>query len=350
LKRIARLVMAESARMNASRRKQFPFFSTIDTLRASQPHPSGLDLLKYVLRGLFTLRAHNVWTAFLSRGIGGDQTRAQAQPHLLWKLQRPYLTSKAGLREKLAWLRAHHDWMDAKLPAPMVAQLYRRGTADLARHSNAAGDVEYLWSLAFDPQFAKEGELILKLVRHANGRHDRLVALAFTVYCERGRCIAHIGCLQGPSGPEGAHWIHQATKDFHGLRPMVAAVVGLAALCRQTGIDRVRAISQAEHIYGTRWRRRGRVKFDYDAFWAELGGQRAGAGWQLPMQLPRKDFAEIASQKRAQYRRRFALEDALAAQIGTALETRNDLAPVGIAIGTALSACARPASSPSLVR
>jgi len=336
--------------MNASCRKQFPFFSTIDTLRTSQPRPSGLDLFKYVLRGLFALRAHNTWTAFLLRGIGGGQTRAQAQPHLLWKLQRPYLTSKAGLREKLTWLRAHHDWMEARLPAAMVAQLYRRGEADLARHTNTAGDVEYLWCLAFEPQFAKEGELILKLVRRANGRDDRLVALAFTVYCERGHCIAHIGCLQGPSSPQGADWIRQATKDFHGLRPMVAAVAGLLALCAHTGLDQIRAIAQAEHIYGTRWRRRDRVKFDYDAFWAELGGLRRGAGWQLPAQLPRKDFAEISSQKRAQYRRRFALEDELAAQIGAALDTRGDAAPAGILVGVALNACARPASSPSLAR
>lgn len=336
--------------MHASSGKQFPFFSTIDMLRASRPRPSALDLFKYVLRGLFALHAHNVWTAFLLRGIGGGQTRAQAQPHLLWKLQRPYLTSKAGLREKLAWLRAHHDWMDARLPAQMVAQLYRQGTADLARHTNEAGDVEYLWCLAFEPQFAKEGELVLKLVRHAHGRNDRLVALAFTVYRERGQCVAHIGCLQGPSGPDGADWIRQATKDFHGLRPMAAAVVALLALCRQTGLDQVRAIAQAEHIYGTRWRRRDRVKFDYDTFWAELGGLRTETGWQLPMRLPRKDFAAIASQKRAQYRRRFAFEDQLAAQIGNALDPRgDDAAPARIVADVALNACAHPASSPSLV-
>jgi len=331
--------------MHASCGKQFPFFSTIDTLRASQPRPSGLDLLKYVLRGVLALRAHNAWTAFLQRGIGGGQTRAQAQPHLLWKLQRPYLTSKAGLRQKLAWLRAHHDWMEASLPVPLVAQLYRRGTIDLARLTNTAGDVEYRWCLAFEPQFAKEGELVIKLVRHVQGRHDRLVALAFTVYRERECCVAHIGCLQGPSAPAGADWIRQATKDFHGLRPMVAAVVGLLALSRQTGLDQIRAIAQAEHIYGTRWRRRGRVKFDYDAFWAELGGVSAGAGWQLPTELPRKDLAEVASQKRAQYRRRFALEDALAAQIGTALSAGEDDDATA-----ALSAYARPASNPSLVR
>ena len=258
--------------MNASCRKQFPFFSTIDTLRTSQPRPSGLDLFKYVLRGLFALRAHNTWTAFLLRGIGGGQTRAQAQPHLLWKLQRPYLTSKAGLREKLTWLRAHHDWMEARLPAAMVAQLYRRGEADLARHTNTAGDVEYLWCLAFEPQFAKEGELILKLVRRANGRDDRLVALAFTVYCERGHCIAHIGCLQGPSSPQGADWIRQATKDFHGLRPMVAAVAGLLALCAHTGLDQIHKPTGAMDLRMIALSRILLDNFDHiKAYWIMLG-------------------------------------------------------------------------------
>lgn len=339
--------------MNESGRQPSSFFSTIGTLRTSRPRPSGLDLFKYVMRGLFAIHAHNAWARFLAQRIVGGQTRAQAQPHLLWKLQRPYLTSEVGLRQKLAWLREHHDWMATNLPVDLVARLYLRGTVDLARHNDDTSTIDYTWCLAFEPQFAKEGELVIKLVRSTGTRQDRLVALAFTVHRERDRWVAHIGCVQGPSSPHAADWIRQATKDFHGLRPMVAAVVALLAVCRSSGLEQVRAIAQAEHIYGARWRRRDRVKFNYDGFWAELGGVRDAAGWQLPPNLPHKSFADIASQKRAQYRRRFALEDDLSRQISTTIGPRGlaiDGFAAGAAPAAAISAYGRPANTPALAR
>ncbi|MDF3007959.1 MAG: hypothetical protein K0R86_1826 [Enterobacter kobei] len=47
-----------------------------------------------------------------------------------------------------------------------------------------------------------------------------------------------------------------------------------------------------------------------DEFWASLDGTPDNAWrWKLPLQLERKSLDSIASKKRAEYRRRFALMD-----------------------------------------
>ncbi len=52
------------------------------------------------------------------------------------------------------------------------------------------------------------------------------------------------------------------------------------------------------------------------SFWLSLGGEaRADDLFTLPLQMERKALEEIASKKRAEYRRRYALLDALNTQV-----------------------------------
>ena len=74
-------------------------------------------------------------------------------------------------------------------------------------------------------------------------------------------------------------------------------------------------MSNATHIYRS-WRYRkkkeGKLLADYDSFWLSLGGQKQDNGhFMLPLAMPRKPMEEIASKKRAEYRRRYALLDSL---------------------------------------
>ena len=57
----------------------------------------------------------------------------------------------------------------------------------------------------------------------------------------------------------------------------------------------------------------------YDEFWETLDGKkRSTFCWQLPLEMARKSLDEIASKKRAEYRRRFELLD----EIKTAINAR----------------------------
>ncbi|VDZ83983.1 Protein of uncharacterised function (DUF535) [Kluyvera intermedia] len=55
---------------------------------------------------------------------------------------------------------------------------------------------------------------------------------------------------------------------------------------------------------------------DYNSFWESLSATVDGEGdYVLPLALGRKTMEEIASKKRAEYRRRYTLLDALQQQI-----------------------------------
>jgi uncharacterized protein VirK/YbjX len=173
--------------------------------------------------------------------------------------------------------------------------------------------------LCMDTQFAKEGELVLSLwrceVAAGAASRQRVAALAFTIHKHDGAWVAHIGCLQGGSGSDTADLIRQATRELQGLRPKQAVVIALYAMTSACGLDHVRAVARADHVYQSHWRRRGRVQADYDTYWTELGGIADGSAWRLPAQLSRKAVEDIASRKRSQYRRRHALEDLLVEQV-----------------------------------
>ena len=51
-------------------------------------------------------------------------------------------------------------------------------------------------------------------------------------------------------------------------------------------------------------------------FWEAVGGICDEEGYfHIPLEIPRKDIADIASKKRAEYRRRYALLDEIQQQI-----------------------------------
>ncbi|WP_338704513.1 DUF535 family protein [Escherichia marmotae] len=61
-----------------------------------------------------------------------------------------------------------------------------------------------------------------------------------------------------------------------------------------------------------------KIHADYNAFWESVGGEcDAERHYRLPGQIVRKEVAEIASKKRAEYRRRYEMLDAIQPQMAT---------------------------------
>ena len=59
----------------------------------------------------------------------------------------------------------------------------------------------------------------------------------------------------------------------------------------------------------------------YSEFWLSLNGEALKSGlYQLPLAMPRKPLEEIASKKRAEYRRRYEFMDMLEKQLSEAVE------------------------------
>lgn len=156
----------------------------------------------------------------------------------------------------------------------------------------------------------REGESTLWL----NMDGVRLAALTF---CVAGDKI-FIGGLQGAHRNVPHEAIKAATKACHGLFPKRLLMEVLWLLAAQQGIKGIYGVSNEGHVFrGLRYRLSKGKHFhaSYNEFWESTGGEKYNKHlYRLPLSLPQKDLNEIASKKRSEYRKRYALLEALQTQ------------------------------------
>ncbi|TDR81942.1 VirK/YbjX family protein [Paludibacterium purpuratum] len=277
----------------------------------------GLDEFKHRFklgfRSLLTLPAMLQWLdAFVGNPALLEHLRLN--PRLAMKLHRPYLTRRLGTRGKLAMLLGHYQLESELFPPETLVALLHNERCPLATVTGK-DTRDYPLVLTHEHEFDKEGELSLQLMDPAG---FALVTLTLTLCRMDGRATLIIGGLQGPRRDEAtAEHIRAVTKAFHGLFPKRVAMEALTVLAARLGIETVLAVGKAQHIYNS-WRYRKRFEADYDSFWQALEAEPAGTDYfRIPLPLVRKSMEDIASKKRAEYQRRYALLDDLATQLAT---------------------------------
>ena len=93
------------------------------------------------------------------------------------------------------------------------------------------------------------------------------------------------------------------------------------AVARSLGIGRIYAVTNEGYYANNHVRVDRKLKTDFSAFWREAGGtDTADARFmELPLIEPRKTMEEVPTRKRAVYRRRFALLDAIDAEVSASV-------------------------------
>jgi uncharacterized protein VirK/YbjX len=150
----------------------------------------------------------------------------------------------------------------------------------------------------------------------------RLYSIGFGFTDERTLLM---GNVQGPSlKDEGLDRIRDVTHAAHGMRPPHLLVHTLRVLAAQWGATRLQGVDPENHVKG-RWNLRdSRLRFDYRAFWAEHEATRdAGGNWSLPLDTALRPLEDVPTKRRAMYRRRYALLDALALAVSTLSDARH---------------------------
>jgi uncharacterized protein VirK/YbjX len=141
-----------------------------------------------------------------------------------------------------------------------------------------------------------------------------------------------VGNVQGPSlKDEGLDRIRDATHAAHGMRPPHLLVHALRVLAVHWGAQRLQGVDPENHVKG-RWNLRdSRLRFDYRAFWAEHEGVRdAGGNWSLPLATALRPIEDVPTKRRAMYRRRYAMLEALQLAVDTLADTHHALPPVPV--------------------
>lgn len=267
------------------------------------------DYWKYLLRAMASYRLSCAWARFV---VGDARMReiARHEPSLMFRLQRPYLRAGLTKTQKLRCLTEHYRWLLDAWPQTLLTALLHEGRVTLARIP-CESDYRYRIDLMPAGRYGKEGELTMALMID----DEPLMLAAFAVHRLGLGEALNIGCLQGIRHDEARALQKQATRDMHGLRPKQALLVALYAFAEHYGVRQIFGVPNDAHIYQGNARTRERVRADFDDFWIEMGAFREGFHFHLPASLPRKPIEAVPSHKRAQYRRRYALEQSMQVSI-----------------------------------
>ena len=259
------------------------------------------EFLKLSARAIVNYRSTQRWMAYWNSTPILTEI-ASSTPYVLKKIFRPYMSNRLDCNERLAVLTSHYDFIT------------RHGLDNLILHAATApvvlsqfsgrSDSTYQVQLVVDCTMEREGELVLQLVNAG----ATLFSVAFTLFKENGTPTIAIGCLQGGRASNSLEQIRFATRDMFGLRPKTLMVrlvqqIGLQFACRNFLLvgNQNRAV--------TTQLRKGIVFADYDATWLELDAARRPDGdFTLSCkELPEPDLQAIASNKRSEAKKRYAL-------------------------------------------
>ncbi|ELQ6037021.1 DUF535 domain-containing protein [Cronobacter sakazakii] len=276
---------------------------------------------KFMLRSLATPFATRRWLSVLARQPMLDAL-LHAQPGLPCRLHRPWLSVNVSRKAALAALEYHYQHIERLLPDTLMQGHLTRQGSTLATLSGK-NDAQYRLDLAAIADLDKEGETTV-IFRDANG--VVLAEMTFTLCEVDGQSALFIGGLQGAKAWVEHDQIQLATKACHGLFPKRLLLEAVCLLAQHFGVSQILAVSNETHIYRS-WRyakkKKDKLHADYDSFWESLGGEKDARGlYHMPLQITRKSLEEIASKKRAEYRRRYELLESMTAQINARFDER----------------------------
>lgn len=270
--------------------------------------------LKFLLRSLlFWSSTHRMLEA-LSRRDDFDQLLA-SQITLPSKTHRQYLMRGMNANDRAEAIVSHYECIDSLKDASLVKALTGPQEQSIVEFHAKEG-VSYNVNAMNASKAEREGECTLWLRDNEN---TLLASLTFCVARENSQPVLVIGGLQGPRRSVSRDVIKQATRACHGLFPKRVLMEVLFQLATLSGINAIYAVSDEGHIFrALRYRlSKGRhFHASYDEFWESIDGKKLSTfRWQLPLQMERKSLEEIASKKRAEYRRRFELLDEIEASV-----------------------------------
>lgn len=279
--------------------------------------------LKFALRSaVFPLTTFNYLhqlakLSFLPQLLS-SQGLLPAKPH------RPYLRAGFSVAQRAQAILDHYQLMD-KLANNQLRQLLLSPTGNLLARFTGKNEEQFA-IYCCSGHYDREGEITLLL----NYQDMTLASLSFSIIQEQQQRTLLIGGLQGPRKHISSDVIRDATKAAHGVFPKRLLMEAVFILAAQCGVQAITAVGDTTHVFRSlRYRHSKGDKFfaSYSEFWLSLGGEMRGDElFTLPLSMARKDLEEIASKKRAEYRRRYALLDTLAQQVLQAAGAERDVA------------------------
>lgn len=153
-----------------------------------------------------------------------------------------------------------------------------------------------------------------------NDKHEILYNFTFAFLPTNSLVITS---TQGPNLEGSKEIMRNLTKQMHGLRPQQFVIWMMQTLVEQLKVNSLLGIAQEQHMKA-RGALKKRLHINYDEIWKEYGGVPNKEGyWDLPLVREQKKIEDVASKKRAMYRRRYAMQEQIAQNLQEALKLDN---------------------------
>lgn len=267
-------------------------------------HKRGLNIVKYFFRICMAPQVTRSWLGAIAKHALLNQALEQ-HPRVFLKPFRPYLNAAYDAAQRLAVLLRHHAFVET-LPGDVIASLREGKRIPLwALEDNEGSWLVLTLARAND----REGECMLELKDSAD---NRIAMMTFSVAGDPELQIK-IGCVQGPRSSDRKDAVRRATRQLEGIRPKNLLVDAIYFLAEVWGVASIAGVSNAQQVKT----RTGRIFFNYDEFWGELGGRYLPLDGEflLPLKPLHKSLDQVPSAKRSEYRRRLGLREHLRQQL-----------------------------------
>lgn len=243
-------------------------------------------------------------------------------PYVYEQVTRAFFYHRSSFEQRIQIVEEHMEFLARRMTREFMLALY-------------GGERLLLWSM---PLGAELGELRLEFCVEAGQKKEGLASVMLRLssgvpvyqiifWIARGDLVKMdgadenfamwIGAMQGPNVPDARELIKTLTKKCHACRTKNLILYAAQAVARALGLTKIFAVTNAGYYANNHIRVDRKLKTSFSDFWGECGGAPTSDErfFALPLAENRKAVDEIPSHKRAVYRKRFALLDALDAAV-----------------------------------
>lgn len=225
--------------------------------------------------------------------------QAQRFPKFVTRIYRPYALRTLSAQQRVDHMIGHYDALKQQgLRALLERSLDQPLPLMVLPTKN---DVPAHLQLVSVYDGHREGEAHLQLIW--NG--EKLYSLSFLLRRNNDACQLLVTRLQGPNHAHARDVIRDATKGLHALRPAILMVQVVRQLAQSMGCSEVLLVSHRLRV-ALNPMRRWKIPANLENLWVELGAVPTSQGLFSLSPLVRvpQDFSEVASNKRAEAKRR----------------------------------------------
>ncbi|WP_044470685.1 VirK/YbjX family protein [Mannheimia massilioguelmaensis] len=282
---------------------QFPLFKEMyPNIKKSSYLKQTREFLRYqaktlVYRKQCKMLANYLSTQPLWRSI------FEQDPYRVDALLTKYCNRRFSASQRLNYIKKNFEVMNTILGNDLCEKLVKHGFISLAELPDNL-------SLRLNINQIDPFEGFFSINLQDNQRNISIYDASFTFLNEKQLLVAS---MQGSHHENALDLIKQSTKSLYGIRPMYMLVNCFKLMCQHWQCELLAISHKQQAKY--RFNDHSRLLFNYDVFWQSNSGRLINHYWHLPLSIEIKSMEQIASKKRALYRKRYAMLDDVEQQV-----------------------------------